>query len=66
MANTQLKTRISELEVINIMQRESENRLRSENKNLNERLSEVEKRLKELEAEQQPAKKPRLSEVTTE
>ena len=71
--NTQLKTRVNELEVINIMQRESENRLRSEIEAVRRNeaefkrlLTDLEHLLKEKDADQPPLKRTRISDVTDE
>jgi GATA-binding protein, other eukaryote len=62
--NTQLKTKVSELEVINIMQRESATRevseLTSEVEDLKRQLRELKQTLEERDVEQRPSKKPRL------
>jgi GATA-binding protein len=69
-ANTQLKTKVSELEVINIMQRESAARevsdLTSEVEDLKRRVSELQRSLQDMDAGQPPSKKPRLSDNTNE
>lgn len=65
-ANTQLKTRVNEVEVINIMQRESENRLRSEVNDLKNRINELEHLLQGRDAEQPSSKRVRLSNATNE
>jgi hypothetical protein len=64
-----LKNRISELEVINLMQRESENRLRAEMEASRQNEMDLKRRLDELEAlvktngsdELPPSKRTRLS-----
>jgi hypothetical protein len=69
-ANTQLKTKVSELEVINIMQRESATRevseLTSEVEDLKRQLHELRHSLQARDAGQPPPKKPRLSDNATE
>jgi GATA-binding protein, other eukaryote len=64
-ANTQLKTKVSELEVINIMQRESATRevseLTSEVEDLKRQLNQLKQSLQARDAGQPPSKKPRLS-----
>jgi hypothetical protein len=72
-ANSQLKARISELEVINLMQRESENRLRAEMEASRQNEMDLKRRLDELEAlvktndgdEPPPSKRTRLSATDT-
>jgi GATA-binding protein, other eukaryote len=69
-ANTQLKTKVSELEVINIMQRESATRevseLTSEVEDLKRQLHELKQTLQERDAGHPPLKKLRLSDNTYE
>jgi GATA-binding protein len=69
-ANTQLKTKVSELEVINIMQRESAAReasdLTAEVDELKRRVKELQQSLKERDAGQPPSKKARLSDTKNE
>ena len=68
--NTQLKTKVSELEVINIMQRESATRevseLTSEVEDLKRQLRELKQTLEEKDGGPRPSKKPRLSDNTNE
>jgi GATA-binding protein, other eukaryote len=69
-ANTQLKTKVSELEVINIMQRESAARevgdLTSEVEDLKRQLRELRQSLQDRDAGQPPSKKARLSDTNKE
>ena len=69
-ANTQLRTKVSELEVINIMQRESAAReasdFSSEVDDLKRRIQELEHSLQERDLGQLPSKRARLSEPTHE
>lgn len=70
MANTQLKTKVSELEVINIMQRESAARevsdLTAEVEELKRQVQELQQSLQERDAGQPPLKKARLSDTKNE
>jgi GATA-binding protein, other eukaryote len=69
-ANTQLKTKVSELEVINIMQRESAARevsdLTAEVDELKRQVQELQQSLQERDAGQPPSKKARLSDTKNE
>ena len=68
--NNQLKTRVNELELINIMRKESEVRLQKEletyrknEEDLKRRLSQLERQIDDREADNaHPCKRPRLSE----
>ena len=65
-ANTQLKSRLSELEAINTMQRASENRVRSENDELKRCVEMLEQSLNNMEENQPPSKRARVSDVNGE
>lgn len=67
-ANTNLRTRVSELEVINMVYSDNENSLRSERDRafkerdeLKRKFDELEKRFQEINDPEQPLKRPRLS-----
>ena len=71
-ANTNLRTRVTELEVINMMYLESENGLRRERDAAVRNEEELRRRIQQLEQQLQeanyahPSKKLRLSDVTNE
>lgn len=71
--HTALRTRVSELEVINMMYSDNENNLRRErdealkgNEDLKRKVEELEAQLRQSQAFEHPIKKPRLSEPSEE
>jgi len=64
--NATLRTRVSELEVINMVFSDNENTLRIEKEAALRRVHELEARVRELEDPDHPSKKLRLSDVTNE
>lgn len=67
-ANTTLRTRVSELEVINMVYSDNENSLRGERDRAIQERDELKRKVEELESQlrhaseqEHPAKKPRLS-----
>jgi len=72
-ANTNLRTRVSELEVINMVYSDNENNLRSERDSalrerdeLKRKVEELERQLKEVREPEHPSKKVRLSDANGE